>query len=90
MDNNTLAFAANLPPGSVIVTPAEGEDVEVGFGYVGETGQDIVFLVIRDAHKGPHVVLLSPVVAQQVADTMNSRCANLARLRTNQNGDPHE
>ena len=71
-----------LPPNAVIVTPAAGIDLEIGFGYVAETGRDVVYMTITDAHKGPHVVLLTPELAREVADTLNSRCTNLARLRT--------
>lgn len=92
MTDNPLAD--RIPSGAVVITPAADEDLEIGFGYIAETSQDVLYLTIRDPQKGPHVVLLAPELARDVAATLHTRCVNLDRLRTvqrsDQNGETHE
>ena len=80
-----------IPAGAVIITP---ERADVGFGYVAETGQDLVYLTIHDTRRGPHTVLLSAPVAFDVADQLNAKAAKLTALRATtraiENGEPDD
>ncbi|OBG79100.1 hypothetical protein [Mycobacterium sp. E3305] len=80
-----------MPPGTTILTPAEGQPVEIGYGFIAETGVDIIFVTVRDARHGSYAVALTPALAAHVANTIQGRCDNLARLRAaEQNGERHD
>lgn len=73
-------FTDRIPPGATIITPPIGEDFEIGRGYIAQTGQDYMYLTIRDTDKGPHVVVLSPEIARYAADRLIAHCDQLDAL----------
>ena len=89
MPDQPEQLTSRIPAGAVIITP---ERVDVGFGYVAETGADIVYLTVHDARRGPHTVLFTAPVASDVADTLNAKAAKLTALRATTraigNGEP--
>lgn len=76
-----------IPTGAAVITPAADHDLEVGCGYLAETGDDFVYLTIHDRHRGPVVLVLTPSMARQVADTLGGRCDTLARLQSREADD---
>ncbi len=80
----------HIPPGATILTPAEGQPIEIAYGYITETGADVILVTVRDARHGPHTLALTPPLAAALADTIRQRCDNLARLQADQQNGEHD
>jgi hypothetical protein len=74
-------LADHVPPGATIITPTDGESVEIGFGYVAETGEDVMMLTIVDKRRGPHVVVFTPELAREVAAAMTEKTMKFEAMR---------
>ena len=53
-------LADHIPPGATIITPTDVQPIDIGYGYIAETGADVMALTIIDKRLGPHTWRCSP------------------------------
>lgn len=80
-----------LPAGGTILNP---QQVDVGFGHIEQTGQDVLFVTVHDADREPHIIAVTPPVGFDVAAMLNAKAAKLTALRATtraiENGEPDD
>jgi hypothetical protein len=89
-------LADHIPPGATIITPIDGQPVDIGYGYIAETGEDVMALTIVDKRLGPHTLLFTPELGGEIAAVMTEKTTKFFQMRdaqqrlAEQNGDPDE
>ncbi|OBG79045.1 hypothetical protein A9X05_21355 [Mycobacterium sp. E3298] len=92
MTDSPDQLVPRIPTGAAVISP---ERIDVGFGYVAETGCDVMYLVLHVKHSNPFCFVMTPSLAVRVTDELHAKSTKLASLRTDprsigNGGNPHD